>query len=128
MIPGNLLIAIDMNTFTAICLAAVLLAFTGCSRGIPESREYSLKCIKLHAKNGQIVKSAGVISVHTGKREFVVGDTDRITMILDLSAFKKESKYLKAGNKVTFTGRYTRKVFAKPEIRVITLNVVDDFK
>lgn len=88
---------------------------------------HSLSEIKHNAKNGQEVRSQGILTEKTGKREFVVSD-NLGDMKIDLSGFKKESKYIKQNSRVIFSGIYRKKIFSEPVIEVTYLKVVEDFK
>ncbi len=105
-------------------LSIIILA---CSSGIEPDRIHSLTEIKRNAKNGQEIRSQGILTEKTDKREFVVSD-NLCEMKIDLSGFKKGSKYIKQNSKVIFSGTYRKNIFSKPVIEVTYLRVLEDFK
>ncbi|NJK84773.1 MAG: hypothetical protein HC906_01115 [Bacteroidales bacterium] len=98
-----------------------------CSNNLEEGKYYSLSTIKKHARNGQMVHSNGLVTERIEKRIFLVEDDD-VSLILNLSDYKKESKYLGKNSKVVFSGTYRKKAFQKPEIKVLSLQKVEEFK
>jgi uncharacterized protein YdeI (BOF family) len=88
---------------------------------------HTLSEIKRSARNGQIVKSQGILTEKTGERDFMVTD-DHVTIKIDLGAFKKESKTLEENSKIVFSGTYRNTLFGQPEIEVKYLQIVEEFK
>ena len=105
----------------------MILFVWGCSSGLHPDKIYTLSEIKHHARNGQKVKSQGILSEKTGKGEFIVTD-NHVTMKINLSTYKKKSKTLKKDSKIVFSGTFRNILFAQPEIEVTHLQVVEEFK
>ncbi|MFO7657597.1 MAG: hypothetical protein R6W78_11055 [Bacteroidales bacterium] len=114
---------------TIILLMGIICLFIliGCSTSLETGELYSLTEIRKYAKNGQVVKSKGVLTERNAKREFIVQD-DETAIKIDLAKFKKESKYMKKNTKVVFSGTYRKKLFGEPKIEVESLQVVEDFR
>ena len=104
----------------------ILIAW-GCSSGLEPDRIHSLREIKRSARHCQEIKSQGIVTEKTGKRDFIVSD-NHVEMKINLRAFKKESKNLKQNTKIVFSGTFRRTLFAEPEIKVTYFQVVEDFK
>ncbi len=98
-----------------------------CSSGLQPGEMHTLSEIKRYARNGQIVKSQGILTGKKGKRDFVVTD-NHVSLRINLDAFKKESKTLKKNSKIVFAGTYRNVLFSPPEIEVKYLQVVEEFK
>lgn len=107
--------------------AISLLFLSDCSSPLDPEEEHSLSEIRKSARNGQVVKSIGMLAERNANREFVVQD-DETSMEIDLAKFKKESKYLKKNTKIIFSGTYRKKPFCAPRIEVVSLQVVEDFR
>lgn len=99
----------------------------GCSPGLQPEKMHALSEIKRYARNGQIVKSQGILTEKTGKRYFRVTD-NQVTMKINLDAFKKESKTLEKNAKIVFSGTYRNTLFGQPEIEVKYLQIVEEFR
>jgi len=116
-----------MNKKTFFKVALLILITCGCSSGLQTDRTHSLSEIKRYARNGQKIRSQGVITEKTGMREFIVTDDDA-TMKIDLSAYKKESKFLKKNSKIVFSGTFRNRLFTQPFIEVDYLRTVEEFR
>lgn len=99
----------------------------GCSTKLETGKEYTLAEILHHARNGEVIKSKGIIAGKIEGREFIVSENGA-SLILNLQAFKKESKNLKEGTKVVFTGEFHKKLFSEPEVRASMLQSIDNFR
>lgn len=99
----------------------------GCSSGLQPEKMHTLSEIKRYARNGQIVKSQGILTEKRGKGAFMVTD-DHVSMKINLSAYKKESKTLKRNSKIIFSGTYKNMLFTPPEIEVKYLQLVEEFR
>ena len=108
-------------------LFAMILLIWACSSGLKPDKMYTLSEIKHHARNGQKVKSQGILTEKTGKEEFIVTD-NQVTMKINLSTYKKRSKMLDKNSKIVFSGTFRNMLFAQPEIEVTYLQVVEEFK
>lgn len=118
---------INMNNKFLYIVNILTIIVLSCSSGLEPDRIHSLSEIKRNAKNGQEIRSQGILTEKTGKREFVVSDNSG-KMRIDLLRFKKESKNIKQDSKVMFSGTYRKKIFSKPVIEVTYLKIVEDFK
>ena len=105
----------------------MILLIWACSSGLQPDKMYPLNEIKHHARNGQTVKSQGILTEKTGKEEFIVTD-NHVTMKINLGAYEKRSKTLAKNSKIVFIGTYRNMLFTRPEIEVTYLRVVEDFR
>ncbi len=106
--------------------AMILLAWC-CSSGLQPDKMHTLSEIKHHARNGQEVKSQGILIEKTGTGDFIITD-DHVTMKINLSKYKKKSKMLEKNSKIVFSGTFRKLLFAQPEIEVTYLKVVEEFR
>jgi uncharacterized protein YdeI (BOF family) len=118
---------ISMNKRFLYIVNILAIIVLSCSSGIEPDKIHSLSEIKRDAKNGQEIRSQGILTEKTGKREFLVSD-NLGEIKIELPGFKKESKYIKQNSKVIFSGTYRKKIFSEPFIEVTYLKVVEDFK
>jgi uncharacterized protein YdeI (BOF family) len=116
-----------MNTKSLLEIVFIVFLTWNCSSGVQPDKMHTLREIKSKARNGQIVKSQGIVIEKTGKRDFMVTDY-HVTMIINLGAFKKESKILEKNSKIEFSGTYRNTIFGQPEIEVSYLQIVEEFK
>lgn len=105
----------------------MILFALGCSTGLQPDKMYTLSEINHHARNGQKVKSQGILTEKTRKGDFIVTD-NHITMKINLSKYKKKSKTLEKNCKIVFSGTFRKMLFAQPEIEVTYLKVVEEFR
>lgn len=101
--------------------------FWSCSQGLQPDKIHTLGEIKRHARNGQSVQSQGILTERTDKNDFIVTNGN-VSMKINLSGYKKESKILKENSKIVFTGVYRNSWFAQPEIEVKYMQIVEDFR
>lgn len=112
---------------TTFILAFILLITETCSSSVEPDVLHSIQEIKKNAKNGQIVKSQGVLTERTAKREFIVEDKEA-SIKVNLGTFKKKSKYLDKNTRIIFSGKYRKRFLYRPVIDIEFLQVVDEFK
>lgn len=124
----NLQSATKMKSIkTTFILAFILLITETCSSSVEPDVLHSIQEIKKNAKNGQIVKSQGVLTERTAKREFIVEDKEA-SIKVNLGTFKKKSKYLDKNTRIIFSGKYRKRFLYRPVIDIEFLQVVDEFK
>ena len=125
--PIDLQFVISMNTKSLLEIILIIFLAWNCSSGVHPDRMHTLSEIKRNARNGQIVKSQGILTAKTGERDFMVTD-DHVTIKLNLGAFKKKSKTLKENSRIVFSGTYRNTLLGQPEIEVKYLQIVEEFK
>ena len=116
-----------MKSKILFMLSALIILIWACSSGIQPDKMYPLSEIKHHARNGQTVRSQGILTEKKGNEEFIVTD-NHVTMKINLGAYEKRSETLAKNSKIVFTGTFRNMLFAKPEIEVTYLRVVEDFR
>lgn len=114
-------------TIHLITVGFILLMTSNCSSHISSDKLHTITEIIEHASNGQGVKSQGVLSARSAKREFIVRD-QKSFIAVNFGEFKKESKYLKENTKIIFSGKYRKSLFSEPKIEIESLLVVDEFR